>query len=412
MKRILVYSHDTYGLGNIRRMLEISRHLVDRDPRVSILILSGSPMLHAFRIPARIDYVKLPCLTRTRSGGYAVKFLEMDYEEIVRMRRNLILNTFVDFDPDLVLVDKKPLGISDELAPMLELASRRAHRTKVALVLRDILDAPESTRQVWARNRYHEAIRDHYDQVLVLGSPCVFDFAREYDFPEETRAKLTYCGYVGRERGSGFRERVRAELGLQPDEKLVLATVGGGDDGDRILSCYVDGWRQAQSLRDRKVKTLLVCGPEMSATNRRMIINGGEENGLIVREFSDDMMTCMDAADVVVCMGGYNTVCELLTLRKPAVVVPRARPVQEQWIRAERMAAMGLMHAIHPDQLQPSVLMDAVTAELDRIDAGVDAPVPAIDLKGLTRLYEATSSLLEEGESTSGSYLRPAQVLR
>ena len=202
MKKILVYSHDTYGLGNIRRMLEISRYIVDHDPNVSILIVSGSPMLHAFRIPARIDYVKLPCLTRTRSGGYAVKFLDMGYEEMLKMRRNLILNAFVDFDPDLLLVDKKPLGISDELGPTLELAKRRGHRTRTTLVLRDILDSPEVTANVWRRNRYHEAVQNYYDQVLVLGSPTVFDVNREYEFPPETRAKVRYCGYVGTAPGS------------------------------------------------------------------------------------------------------------------------------------------------------------------------------------------------------------------
>ncbi|TLY79434.1 MAG: glycosyltransferase, partial [Gammaproteobacteria bacterium] len=58
---MLVYSHDTFGLGNIKRMLEISKHLVAAYGNVSVLIISGSPMLHAFRIPPRIDYIKLPC---------------------------------------------------------------------------------------------------------------------------------------------------------------------------------------------------------------------------------------------------------------------------------------------------------------------------------------------------------------
>jgi predicted glycosyltransferase len=60
MTKVLIYSHDTYGLGNIRRMLAISRHIVDRDPNASVLIVSGSPMLHAFRIPARIPPPLLP----------------------------------------------------------------------------------------------------------------------------------------------------------------------------------------------------------------------------------------------------------------------------------------------------------------------------------------------------------------
>lgn len=412
MKKILVYSHDTYGLGNIRRMLEISRYIVDHDPDVSVLIVSGSPMLHAFRIPARIDYVKLPCLTRTRSGSYAVKFLDMGYEDMLKMRRNLILNAFVDFDPDVLIVDKKPLGISDELGPTLELAKRRGHRTRTTLVLRDILDSPEVTAQVWKRNRYHEAVQNYYDQVLVLGSPAVFDVNREYDFPPETRAKVRYCGYVARPPGRGFREKLRAEMGVAPDEKLVLVTVGGGEDGDRVLSCYVEAWHADPSLKAAKVKTLLVCGSEMNEVNRRHVINGAGGSDLIVREFSDDMMTLMDAADLVVCMGGYNTTCELLTLRKRAVMVPRARPVEEQWLRAERLAKMGLFRVIHPDQLQPSVLMDEVKSELARIDAGEPLPAAAIDLRGLARLHEAIGELTaDQPTSISGSYPRPALVL-
>lgn len=411
MKRIMVYSHDTYGLGNIRRMLEISRHLVDHDPEVSILIVSGSPMLHAFRIPARIDYVKLPCLTRTRNGAYAVKFLDLGYEDILRMRRNLILNAFVDFDPDLLLVDKKPLGISDELGPTLEHAKRRSHRTRVSLVLRDILDSPAATTAVWQKNRYHEAIRDFYDQVLVLGTASVFDVNREYEFPAETRAKLKFCGYVGRQPGRGFREQFRAELGVEPHEKLVLVTVGGGEDGDRLLSCYIEAWHQDAALRESGVKTLLVCGSEMNETNRRHVIHSSNDPRLIVRDFSDDMMTCMDAADVVVCMGGYNTTCELLSLRKRAVIVPRARPVAEQWIRAERLAAMGIFRVVHPDQLQPSVLLRELRAELAGCDDPAARPAAAIDMRGLARLREAVTELTQDLAATSGSYPRPALAL-
>lgn len=411
MKKILVYSHDTYGLGNIRRMLEISRHLVDHDPQLSILIVSGSPMLHAFRIPSRIDYVKLPCLARSRTGSYAVKFLDVGYDDMLRLRRNLILNAFVDFDPDLLLVDKKPLGIGDELGPTLELAKRRGHRTRTSLILRDILDAPEVTRNVWAKNRYHEAVQNYYDQVLVLGSPTVFDASREYDFPASTRAKVRYCGYVGRAPGRGFREQVRADLGVGPDDRLVLVTVGGGEDGDRILSCYVDGWNRDPYFRDPRLKTLLVCGSEMNDVHKRHIVNANEDSRLIVRDFSDDMMSCMDAADLVVSMGGYNTTCELLTLRKPAVMVPRARPVEEQWIRAQRLASMGLFRAIHPDRLQPSVLMGEVRAELERIDAGTPLPCAAIDMRGLQRLDEAVHELTADLGANSGSYPRPAMVL-
>src|SRR5205807_7385157 len=113
LKRILVYSHDTFGLGNTKRMLDISKHLVATYTNVSVLIISGSPMVHSFRIPRHIDYIKLPCLTRTLDGFYDVKFLGLTYDETVRLRTTLITSAILDFSPDLILVDKKPFGLSD-----------------------------------------------------------------------------------------------------------------------------------------------------------------------------------------------------------------------------------------------------------------------------------------------------------
>ena len=228
--RILVYSHDTFGLGNIRRMLEISRFLVDRQGDLSVLIVSGSPLLHAFRIPPRIDYIKLPCLARTIEGDYEVKYLDLGYKETVELRSNLITSAIIDFAPDLVLVDKKPLGVENELAPALDLVRRRGRRCKFVLLLRDILDEASVTQRVWNRNRYHEAIEAYYDEILVVGSRRVFDLGAEYGFPPSSQAKVNFCGYIGRRRDRQSPVNVRAELEFD-EAPMVLVTPGGGGDG-------------------------------------------------------------------------------------------------------------------------------------------------------------------------------------
>src|SRR5712692_4133326 len=118
--RLLVYSHDTFGLGNIRRMVAICEHLYERIPEMSTLILTGSPMLHSFRLIDGIDYVKLPCLHRDVEGGLRVKYLDLNVDSMVRLRRGLILSTVTNFDPDIVLVDKKPGGLAGELEESLK----------------------------------------------------------------------------------------------------------------------------------------------------------------------------------------------------------------------------------------------------------------------------------------------------
>ena len=117
--RLLVYSHDTFGLGNIRRMLAICQHVKASIRDLSILIVSGSPMLHSFRVEPGIDYIKLPCLKRTEWGELGVRFLGLEVSEIVRLRRELILATVMSYRPDVVFVDKKPDGLAGELEPSL-----------------------------------------------------------------------------------------------------------------------------------------------------------------------------------------------------------------------------------------------------------------------------------------------------
>jgi predicted glycosyltransferase len=391
MKRILVYSHDTFGLGNIRRMLEISKHLAASDPDVSILIISGSPMLHAFRIPERIDYIKLPCLTRTVRGDYQVKYLQSNVEDLIRLRANIILSAVLDFAPDLILVDKKPFGVGNELAPVFDLVRRRSQPPKMVLLLRDILDSPEATAQVWEKNGYYEAIERYYDQVLVVGSPDVFELGREYRFPAAAQAKIRYCGYIKRSRGSIARRATREKF-TSDDFPLVLVTPGGGEDGFQLVSNYLIGLNE--NPLEQPMKSVVICGPEMQEVHRRGIHSLAQRcDGVHLLDFSDDMASLMDAADLVVCMGGYNTICELLTLKKHAVIVPRIKPVQEQWIRAGRLAEKGVFRALHPDQLNPQSLLTAVAEEL--ANSNVHSKLMyQVDMGGLDNIQEAIAALL------------------
>ncbi|WP_298824586.1 glycosyltransferase [uncultured Piscinibacter sp.] len=393
MQRILVYSHDTFGLGNIRRMLEVARHLVQSSAEVSVLIVTGSPMLHAFRIPERIDYVKLPCLSRDTAGRYGARTLPLSLEETVRLRANLIRSAIADFAPDLILVDKKPFGVEDELAGALQALPDAARRPRMVLLLRDILDSAESTTRIWRKNGYFEAISAYYDQVLVVGCPEVYDMRLEYDFPPFAAAKVRFCGYIAREGGRQPREVVRRALGVTPGEPLLLVTPGGGADGQLLVRTALAALAALPPLQ--RPRTHVVCGPEMDASDRDGVHLAAQAlNNVSVQDFCDDMMSLMAGADVVLAMGGYNTVCELLTLRKRALLVPRVKPGQEQCIRAERMAALGLVRMLHPELLGVTTLMAALQAELTAWSAQQQPPaLRRID--GLARVTEALFELLE-----------------
>lgn len=409
--RLLVYSHDTFGLGNIRRMLAICQHVQATIKDLSILIVSGSPMLQSFRVAPGIDYIKLPCLKRTECGELGVRFLDLDLNEVVRLRRELILSTVMGYRPDVVFVDKKPDGLAGELEPSLRYIKCSLFNTKIHLVLRDILDSPRVTVEDLRRHGYFNILRWYYDDILILGDQKIFDVCEEYRFPRGLREKVHHYGYIQREPPGRSRAAIRKELGVEDTEGLILVTTGGGEDGYEILTASLTA---ASNLAKRcSVKTLLVTGPELRPAESRSIQMAARSRaGLQVIEFTDQLMSYMQAADVVISMAGYNTICELLTLGKRCITVPRVRPVEEQKIRAQRLAHLGAVRIMLPDELTPLLLENALEEELQLAQAGVPVSA-AVDLGALPRITavlqrEASMSARDYGAAAVSEMLAPA----
>ena len=392
--KLVVYSHDAFGLGNIRRMMAICEHLLASIPNLSILLISGSPVLHRFRTPKGLDYIKLPCVGRNQTGEVSTKFLGIGASTAVKLRSNLIQTVVAHFEPDLLLVDKKPYGLQGELTETLDWLKSHLPNTRCVLLLRDILDRPVVTIAEWRRLGYVDAIANLYHQVLVLGAPEVFDLSTEYQLPAAVAQKVHFCGYLRKPSGNHPAEVMRHAMGVQADEKLVLVTPGGGEDGDYLIETYLDGLTDLASEYN-KIHSIVICGPEMPVARRQALCEAAAVHPKVqMLEFTSDLMSYMGAADTVVSMGGYNTTCEILSLAKPAVVVPRVSPVQEQWIRAKRLAELGLLRVIHPDLLTPSTLMQALMTQLYP-NAGDDAKFP-FDLEGLPRLTQRLLELLPQ----------------
>ena len=410
MIRLLVYSHDTFGLGNIRRMLTICKYLLDTIPELSILLVSGSPVVHSFRMPVGLDYIKLTCLGRNESGNLSAKYIGAATQEISQLRSDLIRSAVANFKPHLILVDKKPYGLQGELKSTLKYLKNHSPQTKLILLLRDILDHPEITVEQWSQSGYYEAVRWYYDQILVVGMAEIFNTIQEYRFPKSVIKKVKFCGYLRRDCGQKPPEVIRQELKIKVNEKLVLVTPGGGEDGYSLVANYLHG---LTTKTDRpNIKTLIICGPEMPSAQRQKILQLSQQLPQVqVSEFTDDMNSYINASDAVVSMGGYNTICEILSLNKPAVVVPRIKPVQEQWIRAERMADFGLFRAIHPERLTPQKLMKTVLEQLQSSHNDW-MRLKAIDLNGLFRIRHYLSSLVYGDASLPAhNQLQPSEMI-
>jgi predicted glycosyltransferase len=403
---VMHYCHDSYGLGHLRRTLAVAQHLRTHTPSISQLIVTGSPVPQNFPFPEGTDYIKLPSVVKVGAGQYESRFMPTPFSGVQSLRSDIVLSAARHFDPDVLIVDHAPAGLEGEIVATLRYFKTRRRETRLILGLRDIIDEPAAVRHAWKQAGIYSLLDNTYDRILVYGDRDVYDVVREYAFSPRAAGKTRYVGYLRRESGARSPEQIRKDLNLRTD-RLVLATAGGGEDGYTLFQVMLATLRR----RPEPVRfdCLLVAGPLMSKRERDALIGmAGSTVALRILPFAEDMTSYIAAADVVISMGGYNSVCEILSFSRPAIVVPRVRPRQEQLLRAKALSQRRLLRMIHPAELSPGRLLDEVNALLDQ---GSVAEVARPALDGLAAVATEFDALLLHARVRRPERSQPATAL-
>lgn len=387
--RVLFYSHDTFGLGHLRRSRAIAAALTAADDQLSALIITGSPIAGRFTFPERVDYVRLPGVTKRSDGTYISEKLGFDIEETTIIRAGLIKSMVQLFMPDIFIVDKEPTGFRGELHPALEWL----HGTgcsKVVLGLRDVLDSPDLIVEEWGRKRAVQAIEKYYDEIWVYGLKSVYDPTVGLNLSNDVRKRMIWTGYLRRD------PVPREEM---PESPYILVTPGGGGDGEAMIDQVLRAYEKDQTLTPA---ALLVYGPFLTGDARadfeRRVAN--LEGRVMNVAFDSRMESLMAGAQGVVAMGGYNTFCEILSFDVPALIVPRTVPRMEQYIRASSAQKLGLVKLFDEKLGAHSVdaMIDAIRSLPTQNPPSANRYAGLLD--GLGRIVSRTREMQTQGLET------------
>jgi predicted glycosyltransferase len=388
--RVLIYSHDTFGLGHLRRSRAIANALVDEWPDVSVVIISGSPVIGSFEFGSGVDYVRVPGVTKLPDGDYRSLNLNLSIDEAVRLRQDLILQTAQSFRPDFFIVDKEPTGFRGEIVPALEHLQQRGCR--LILGIRDVLDEPALLVPEWERKGAKEVLTRYYDEIWVYGLKEIYEPLAALQLPAGVRKRITYTGYLRRE--------LPQEPGLAKHPKItkqpfILVTTGGGGDGDDLMEWVISAYEADPTL---EMPALLVFGPFINRNRRRSFMERiAKHPKLDALAFDTKIELLMQKAAAVVAMGGYNTFCEILSFDKPALIVPRTKPRLEQHIRAVEAERLGLVSMLYADEEQNDPrAMAAALRTLALQPRPSEVVVPGL-LEGLDCIREQFTAALRAG---------------
>ncbi|HKA37822.1 MAG TPA: glycosyltransferase [Thermoanaerobaculia bacterium] len=354
--RFLFYSHDGLGLGHTRRNLALADAITRLQPNAAVLVATSVQPISFLGIPQNVGILKLPGIRKVNNDFYVGRRLPISLADHVAIRSAILRAAVESFRPDVLLADKHPFGVGNELLPALEVTRRRGGRT--ALGLRDIIDDPPTVGSEWERQDLARRIPEHYDRVLVYGCRDVFDPIAEYGFPPAIAEKTVFCGYVVNRTRRRWRS-ADALPSFPEDRPTVLGTAGGGQDGIEVL----DGFLKASA--GAGWNSVVVCGPQTHEGDRRALEAHALDAGAAFRSFLPGLAQWFGKVDALVSMGGYNTLVEAVRSGTPTVCVPRVVPRTEQLLRAKAFARLGLLRLLPPERLEPESLRREIAAALN-----------------------------------------------
>ena len=392
--RILIYSHDTFGLGHLRRCRTIAHHLVEQNKQLTVLILSGSPIIGSFDFRTRVDFVRVPGVIKLRNGEYTSLSLHMDIEDTLMLRSSIIKHTASIFDPDVFIVDKEPIGLRGEVKETLEMLKERG--TRLILGLRDVMDEPKLLAAEWRSKNVRPVLEDLYDEIWIYGLPQICNPLENIGLSEKTQRKIIYTGYLPRQ-ASATPNLPDLDIVKRP---FLLATTGGGGDGEELMDWVLSTYESDPLL---PYPVLLVLGPFMQPEARaRFAQRAANLERVETITFDPNLESLMTHAAGVVAMGGYNTFCEILSLNKRALIVPREKPRLEQRIRALRAQELGLVQVLINDNKRSPAKMAAALRAMPKQKLPSEVVVPGL-LEGLFNVNRLMTPWLYRASEPDGN---------
>jgi predicted glycosyltransferase len=332
MYKVLIYSHDTFGMGHISRSIKLSKEIIAKK-KASIIIVTGSAIPNLIDIPKGIEMIKLPTLRSIRKKGLSYESFNANIDPllILKMRELILLDIIKSYKPDLMLVDFSPKGVKNELESSLKYIKKNL-KTKMFITFRDIIDDPRVVTEKWKRRGYEKLFKQYYDKILIFGQKEINDYVKQYQLNDDTKNKIVYLGYMVK----------RVKIGNKKKDKILI-TVGGGRDGKEILIKLLKSIKKIKKFRSFKID--VVSGP---LSNKKDFIilkkQYAKYKNIKILFCVPNLSEKFSKYKLVISMGGYNTFTDVLSSEISNLIIPREDFEKEQLIRAKIFKKIGLVN--------------------------------------------------------------------
>lgn len=358
-----------------------SREIVCGLKNFQVCFLNGGEMVQGFSLPPDVEVINLPPI---KSDAAFKDIFAADgapnIETIKATRTAQILAAYEQFQPDILVIELFPFGrrkFAFELLPLLERIKNTNRKTKVVCSLRDILVSKRD--QARFENQVIETVNNYFDLLLIHSDPR---FQRlEETFPSANRIKceIRYTGFVA--------EQVATNSAAD-----IVVSIGGGRVGSELLECAIAASDLLQEKYSHRMR--LFTGPYIADEQFSQLQTQASAR-IEIERYTTSFVAQLAKADLSISMAGYNTCMNILATGVPAIVYPfTGNDNEEQTIRAEKLARLGLLDVIYPRELSPEKLAAKIVNRLRTSQSFA----PPLDLDGVRNTANLLTAMSNNAE--------------
>jgi predicted glycosyltransferase len=357
IKRILVYTHNSIGLGHAFRTLAVITGIKKWRPDIDFLVISGTSIQQIF-FKEGIEVIKLPSIKldidRQDSRMYSRYLSGFDLEAIFDFRQSIILRTFDFFQPDALIIEHNMTGQMSELIPLLmKKWMRKGGPVDFALahVCRGIMKWVPLL-QIPYQNPRHRSesinIGELYDFMYVI------DINKEFlGNDPDLEKKIRYLGKITNKVYGELpsRDETIERFGLT-DRRIILISLGRNNRVGDLAGSILEALENTGLKASHQV--VIVLDPYLDPELSRSLKDHPLSKGVRFTPFLPDLVDLIHHSDLVISRAGYNIVNEILLTGAKAILVPESHGGGEQEMRARSIQAENIRVLIEPEVLRNS----------------------------------------------------------
>src|SRR6266540_7300412 len=320
------------GVGHLARCSAIARALSSIS---HVTMFSGGRSIKGYLAPSGVDFVQLPATRWDLATDTSPVPVDPGYTmtEIEHMRSELLVENYLRIRPRIVIFEQFPFTPKrfDKGTPnrLFDAINREKERP---IVICSIRICPRWRDADADPTWINEQLRENFFCVLHHADAKLFPLASLGPYMRSALSGISVWQ-------TGFIRRPLTQMEHgRPSEGLLLTVGGGSALGAKLLKHWIDA---ARAGSPDLFPINAVCGPWMDANDRR-IIYAEQDANIAIHDWVANMDELINASRAVVCMGGYNTLVEALSLKKPVLAVP-GEELGDQVFQVNALHSQGML---------------------------------------------------------------------